>query len=46
MSDFIIILDSLDTKSWIGPDIYNATYYINLSQLLDYKIITLTLPIK
>jgi len=37
MSDFTIILDSLDTTSWIGPDIYNATYYINLSQLLDYN---------
>ena len=37
MSDFIITLDSLDKTSWIGSDIYDATYYINLSQLLDYN---------
>ena len=41
MSDFIITLDSLDTTSWIGSNIYDATYYINLSQLL---VINLTLP--
>ena len=37
MKDFNIILDSLDTTSWIGSGIYNATYYINLNQLLDYN---------
>ena len=37
MSDFIITLDSLDTTSWIGSGIYNATYYINLNQVLDYN---------
>ena len=37
MSDFIITLDSLDTTSWIGENIYNATYYINFNQLLDYN---------
>ena len=37
MKDFNIILDSLDTTSWIGSNVYDATYYINLSQLLDYN---------
>ena len=37
MTDFIITLDSLDTTSWIGSNVYDATYYINLNQLLDYN---------
>ena len=37
MTDFTIILNSRDTKSWIGTDIYNAYYYIDLSSLLDYN---------
>ena len=37
MKDFNIILNSRDTTSWIGTDIYNAYYYINLSSLLDYN---------
>ena len=37
MKDFNIILDSLDTTSWIDSNVYDATYYINLSQLLDYN---------
>ena len=37
MKDFNIILDSLDTTSWIGSNVYDATYYINLNQLLDYN---------
>ena len=37
MKDFNIILDSLDTTSWIGSNVYDATYYINFSQLLDYN---------
>lgn len=37
MTDFTIILNSRDTTSWIGTDIYNCYYYIDLSSLLDYN---------
>ena len=37
MTDFTIILNSRDTTSWIGTDIYNCYYYIDLSSLMDYN---------
>ena len=37
MTDFTIILNSRDTKPWIGIDIYNCYYYVDLSSLLDYN---------
>jgi len=37
MTDFTIILNSRDTTSWIGTDIYNCYYYIDLCSLLDYN---------
>ena len=34
-NDFIITLNSTDTTSWTGSNIYNCDYFINLNSIMN-----------